>query len=500
MIKPMHMPKPYLALLCSVAFLSALTHAQTPQTPPPDPTERAEAFAVVDAYLDSVQAYHHIPALSAGIVLGDNLAWSKGYGTIDLQHTVPASPQTIYSICSISKLFTSIALMQQVEAGKVQLDAPLTAYLPWATFKPPTSDTGPITLRGLLTHSAGLPRESDSAYWTGPDFPFPTEAQIKSALPNQTALYPAERYFQYSNLGLTLVGETVQAVTNQPYTDYAQAHILTPLNLTDTRTHMPMELYGKQLAVAYSSIKRDGTRDVVAPFNARGITPAAGYTSTVVDLGKFASWNFRLLRTEKPEDLKAKPEVLKPSTLREMQRVQYMDPDWKTTWGLGFEIDRKEDHTYVGHGGSCPGYQTAIHMRPDDETAVIVLSDTAEQVEPFVPHVFELLDKRKGYKFKGTLPAGITLSDYTGHYSNQPWSSEQIILPWAGGLAALVLPSTDPANAIQFLKPKGNDTFRRVRKDGTEAEEIKFNRDASGKVINYVNFSNITTRTAPLTQ
>jgi len=493
MTTPMALSKRLLSFLCITTLLPLSTRAQTMQSAPApaEATEHAEAFAVIDAWLDSVQAYHHLPALSAGVVIGDNLAWSKGYGTIDLRHTVPASPQTIYSICSISKLFTSIALMQQVEAGKVTLDAPLTTYLPWASFKPPTGDTGPVTLRGLLTHSAGLPRESDTAYWTGPDFPFPTEAQIKAALPNQSALYPAERYFQYSNLGLTLVGETVEAVTHQPYIDYAQAHIISPLGLTDTRTHMPMELYGKQLAVAYSSIKRDGTRDVVKPFNARGITPAAGYTSTVIDLGRFASWNFRLLRSDKPD-------VLKPSTLREMQRVQYMDPDWKISWGLGFEIDRRDDHTYVGHGGNCPGYQTAIHMRPDDETAVIVLNDTAEQVEPFVPPVFQLLDKRKGYKFKGSLPANVNLSDYTGHYANMPWSSEEIILPWAGGLATLVLPSADPANSIQFLKPKGNDTFRRVRKDGTEAEEVKFTRDASGNVINYVSFSNVTIRTAPL--
>jgi CubicO group peptidase (beta-lactamase class C family) len=342
------MPKPHLVLLLSLTLLSPLTQAHSQTTPPADPTANPEAFALIDAYLDSVQAYHHLPALSAGIVLGDNLAWSKGYGTIDLNHTVPASPTTIYSICSISKLFTSIALMQQVEASKVQLDAPLTTYLPWATFKPTTGDSVPVTLRGLLTHSAGLPRESDSPYWTGPDFPFPTEAQIQSTLPTQTMLYPSERYFQYSNLGLTLVGETVEAVSHQPYTDYAQANILSPLHLTDTRTHMPLELYGKQLAVAYSATKRDGTRDLVKPFNARGLTPAAGYTSTVVDLAKFASWNFRLLRTESPE-------LLRSSTLREMQRLQYMDPDWKISWGLGFEIERLADHTYIGHGGNCPG-------------------------------------------------------------------------------------------------------------------------------------------------
>ncbi len=250
--------------------------------------------------LDSVQAYRHLPALSAGVVVGDDMIWSKGFGTIDASHTVAATPQTIYSICSISKLFTSISLMQLYEAGKVRLDDPITTYLPWATISP-ASDSGPITVRGVLTHSSGIPRESDFPYWSGPDFPFPTREEIRAKIASQSALYPAERYFQYSNLGLTLVGETVAAVSGQPYEDYAKANVLAPLGLNNTRTFMPMDLYGKSLAVGYGALKRDGTRDLVKPFNTRGVTPAAGYTSTVEDLGKFASWQFRLLRTGQDE-------------------------------------------------------------------------------------------------------------------------------------------------------------------------------------------------------
>ena len=137
---------------------------------------------------------------------------------------------------------------------------------------------------------------------------------------------------------------------------YAKAHVLTPLGLNNTRTFMPMDLYGKQLAVGYGALKRDGTRDLLKSFDARGITPAAGYTSTVEDLGKFASWQFRLLRTGHENTLKA-------PTLREMQRVQFMDPDWKTSWGLGFTVSHRDDHIYVGHGGDCPGYQTTLQMR-----------------------------------------------------------------------------------------------------------------------------------------
>ena len=453
--------------------------------------ERGEAIRVVDAWLDSVQVYRRIPAISAAIVVGDKTEWAKGYGTIDAQHKVPATPNTIYSICSISKLFTSISLMQQYEAGRVRLDEPLTTYLPWATLKSTGEDSVPITLRGALSHSAGLPRESEFPYWSEPDYPFPTREQIRTAIANQSPLYPAERYFQYSNLGLTLVGETVEAVSGEPYAQYARTHVLDPLGLTDTRPFLPMDLYGKRLAIGYDAIQRDGTRNLLKPFDARGITPAAGYTSTVEDLGRFASWQFRLLRT-------GQANVLKASTLREMQRVQFVDPDWKTTWGLGFTILHLGDRTYVGHNGDCPGYQTGLRLRPQDETAVVFMDNASETAGQFLTGVFAILDKRKGYAFKEPAPAkNIDLEAFAGHYSNQPWGAEGVILPWAGGLVYLALPSTDPAADMTFLKPKGGDTFRRVRDDGSEAEEYIFQRDATGKVTSFTHFSNPHPRLQP---
>src|SRR5271165_3502659 len=484
-LRSTRMKRLILSFLCSLAFFAVPASAQAPK----DAAERAEALRIVDTWLDSVQAYQHIPALSAGVVVGDDMLWCKGFGTIDASHTVAATPQTIYSICSISKLFTSISLMQLNEAGKVRLDDPITSYLPWATIKPAT-DSGPITLRGLLTHSSGLPRESDFPYWSGPDFPFPTREEIQAKIATQSALYPAERYFQYSNLGITLVGETVAAVSGKPYEDYAKANVLAPLGLNDTRTFMPMDLYGKRLAVGYGALKRDGTRDLVKPFNTRGVTPAAGYTSTVEDLGKFASWQFRLLRT-------GETNVLKAPTLREMQRVQFMDPNWKTSWGLGFSINHKGDKTYIGHGGSCPGYRTALTMRNADQMSVIVLMNAMESPGEDVEGVYAILDKRKGYEFKDPPPAsGMKLEDFAGHYSEQPWGSELVIVPWAGGLALLSLPDDKPGDDISFLKPKGRDVFRRVRDDGSEAEEITFQRDASGKVISFVHFSNPTRKLA----
>ena len=86
------------------------------------------------------------------------------------------------------------------------------------------------------------------------------------------------------------------------------------------------------------------------------------------------------------------------------------------------------------------------------------------------------------------------LEAFNGHYSEQPWGSEAVITPWAGGLALLPLPSDKPADAVAFLKPKGGDVFCRVRDDGSEAEEFRFQRDATGKVTSFMHFSNPTVR------
>jgi hypothetical protein len=402
----------FVVALCFAASSSAQT---IPSTDKNDAVASPEALRLVDVWLDSVQAYNKIPALSAAVVQGDKVVWSKGYGTLDAAHKIPATSQTIYSICSISKLFTSIALMQQWEAGRVRLDEPLTTYLPWATLKPLDQDGMPITLRAMLTQSAGLPRESDFPYWSGPDYPFPTHDELKAKLAEQTPLWPASRWYQYSNLGLTLVGET-----------------------------------------------------------------------------RFAIWQFRLLRSEQQE-------VLKASTLREMQRVQFTDTDWKTTRGLGFAVARDSDQTYVGHGGDCPGYHSTLSLRPATETAITAMLTGAEHPGVYAAAMFQLLDKRKAFAFKTPDAAkGVNLEDFAGRYSAQPWSAEAIIVPWAEGLAVLSLPSVNPARELTILKAKGGDVFRRVRDDGSEADEVRFERDKSGNVVRYIQFSNAQSRVGPL--
>ncbi len=488
-------PRLLVACFASVALVAQPLAAQEAAgRPVVSNPAHPEALRLVDIWLDSVQVYGRLPALSSAIVQGDRIVWSKGYGGIDAARRTPATAQTLYSICSISKLFTSVAIMQQWETGKVSLDVPLTTYLPWATLKrsPSIGDSTPVTLRGVLSHSSGLPQEADIPYWSPPDYPFPTQAQLRASLSDLSPVGPAGRQYHYSNLGLALVGETVAAVAREPYADYVQTRILDPLGLKDTHPFLPMNLYGTRLAVGWGALDRGGNRALLQPFDARALTPAAGYASTVEDLGRFAAWQFRLLRSETPE-------VLKVSTLRELHRVQYISQDRKIARGLGFEVTRSGDHTYVGTTGNCPGYNSNLSLRPETETAIATALTGSELATGYNEAIFALLDKRNGFGFRGpAIDPGAGLEAYAGRYTAQPYAAEAIIVPWAGGLALLQLPSQNPASSLMLLRPMGRDRFRIIREDGSEADEVRFERNAAGQIIRYIYYSNPNERTGPV--
>ena len=445
-----------------------------------DPVALAEATTAIETWVEAQRLFRDIPALSAAIVRGQDTVWAKGFGHTDRARTMPATPDTIYSICSISKLFTSIAAMQQWEAGRLRLDEPVATYLPWATLAPDDRDSVPITLRNMMSHSAGLPRESDFAYWSGPDYAFPSREQVRETIGRQAPLYAASREYQYSNLGLTLVGEAVAAVSGQDYGDYVRANVIAPLGLANTRAGFPHDLYGGQMAVGWGSRGRDGQRPAMPEFDTGGILPAAGFTSTANDLARFAAWHFRLLGSERHE-------LLNASTLREMTRVQFLGPDWGRSYGLGYAVQRDGGRTIVGHGGSCPGYETYLMMELKSETAVAVLMNAHDDPYGFARAIGAVVGARADANAFPAAPGNLT--DYAGLYDQQPWSPEVAIMPWAGGLAVLET-STPNLGDMTRLRHVEGDTFRVILPDGAERETVSFARDADGRVTHIEWFSN----------
>lgn len=475
---------PYSLLLIIVLLITTLpVHAESLKDNP----GVSSALHLLELWMDAQCAYENIPGISMAVVHDQEVVWKKGFGYTDLQKKTPAAPNTIYSICSISKLFTSIGIMQLRDRGKLNLRDAVNTHLPWFSIKQTYPDSPPVTVRGLLTHSSGLPRESDFPYWSGPDFPFPTREAVKNQLPNQKTLYPADMYFQYSNLGISLAGEIVARVSGMSYESYVKTNILDPLDLMDTRPELPEEHRGGRLGTGYGSPSREGVRSKLPFFQAKGIAPAAGYSSTVEDLAKFAAWQFRLLE-------KGGAEVLNANTLREMQRVHWLDPDWETSWGLGFRVYKKKDKTFVGHQGSCPGYRSAFVLQPDSKIAVIFMSNAnGVDAGKFAHKAFEILSKpiAKALKSPGKAkPADPSFQKYTGTYTQQPWGGETAVFNWKGGLAMVTFPTGNPLKGIRKLKHIEDHTFRRIRDNDELGEEIVFTVDKDGKVINYRRHSN----------
>ena len=457
-----------------------------------------EAIQLIEVWLDAQKDYEKLPAIIASVTEDQNKIWSGAFGFANPDDKIKADVLTLCSICSISKLFTSVAVMKLYDEGKLRLDDRIEDLLPWYDLEQQFEDSAPITIRSILTHSSGLPRESNFSYWTGPDFAFPETEEIREELSEQETLYPSSTYFQYSNLGLTLLGEVVEEVSGIAYEEYVRQNILDPLGLDNTYTYLPEDKYGDELAVGYGPLKRDGSRDKLQLFDAGGVQAAAGFSSNVEDLGKFGAWQLRLRDTSAVE-------ILKPSTLKMMQRVHWTDPDWKTTWGLGFAVSKGPDGTtWVSHGGSCPGYRSVLLINPESKrTYAVLINANGTNPGKYATGIHAILNKIKTetgeneIENKEQTATEVNLDDFVGYYDSSPWTSEVYIGSWGNKLVMMRLPTSSPAEAMSFYEHIEGDTFRRIREDKELGETLKFERGESGEISRYKSHGNYSNKLKP---
>jgi len=453
-------------LLLLLAFLPVFLFAQN------NDKNYTEAYTLIDTWLSTQQKFDQLPGISAAVVEDQKILWSGAYGFAN--EGVETETSTLCSICSISKLFTAVAVMQLYDQGKVRLDDTIDKFLPNYNIAQQFPDSGPVTLRSLLSHSSGLPRESAYPYWTG-DFYFPTRAEIEGRFQTQQTLYPASTYYQYSNLALTLLGEIVEEVSGMDYGSYIIQNILDPLGLNNTHPEMPKNLFGNQLAVGQTALQSDGNRLKLPLYQSQGVAPAMGFASNVLDLAKFAQWQFRLRDTTITE-------ILKPATLKLMQQVHFTDPGWKVTRGLGFGVWKGPNGTtWVGHGGSCPGYRSTLQLDLKNKMAyTAMINASGTNPGKYTRGIYQILNK-----VEKTKEDAKDLSDYIGSYSNNPWWYGTYFGSWNGRLVSLSLPADQPGSDMTFFKHIEGDVFRRVRDDNELGEELEFIRDVDGKVVKY---------------
>ena len=222
---------------------------------------------------------------------------------------------------------------------------------------------------------------------------------------------------------------------------------------------------------------RSGIRAPLEPFDTGALTPAAGLTSSVNDLGKFASWQFRLL-----ED--GGEEVLNVHTLREMYRIHWVDPDRKASYGIGFRVKQLAGVTTVGHSGDCPGYISDLSMIPEQRLASIVLMNAGDAPAGRVSR--SVLKVMSAALKVATTPSEEAMPDFSMYEGNyhalySGYGGEQAIRQWGDQLVSIIMPSDDLADAMTRLEPDGGHKFLSVKKNEELQDSWVFEMGDDGK-------------------
>src|SRR3984893_11628027 len=300
-----------------------------------------------------------LPALSIAIIDDQQIVWAESFGMADPKSKTPATADTVYRIGSVSKLFTDIAIMQLVERGELNLDAPVTDYL--HDFHPKNPFGTPITLRQLMSHRSGLLREPPVGNYF--ETSQPTLAATVQSLNDTELVFAPNTHAKYSNAAIAVVGYLLEARSHEPFAKYLKSSVLDPMGLRHS-SFEPNPAIITNLAKAemwtYDGLKFE------APTFQLGMAPAGSMYSTVHDLRHFVSV---LLAQGKTSD----GAILKPATLEQMWSPQFPNPGGRV-FGLGFMVRSLDGHRLVGHGGAIYGFATTVDLLPEDKVGVVLVA------------------------------------------------------------------------------------------------------------------------------
>lgn len=343
------------------ATLASLALAWVACVSPNTAPARVEGFgpivAALSEYVEAEMQDKRIPGISIALVDGDEIVWAQGFGVAVPESGAPAAADTVYRVGSVSKLFTDIAVMQLVERGTVDLDAPVQTYLP--EFAPGNPFGGAITLRQLMSHRSGLVREPPVGHYFDPTQP--SLAQTVASLNETELVYAPESRAKYSNAGIAVVGYVLERLSGEPFAATVQRAVLEPMGL-GASAFVPTPEVEQKLAQGLMW-SYDG-REFVAPTFELGMAPAGSLYSSVLDLGRFLTLLFE-----------GGGPVLAPATLQEMLTPQFAAAGARTGFGLGFAIGELAGHTSYGHGGAIYGFATQLQFLADEELGVVVCAN-----------------------------------------------------------------------------------------------------------------------------
>jgi CubicO group peptidase (beta-lactamase class C family) len=461
--------------LATITLLAAHPFAQgSAAKDPANDVDVLGAERLFAAWAEGQLRFRGYPGMAVGVVSDQRLVWARGFGLANVAGKVPMTPQTKFRMASHSKLFTATAIMQLREQGKLQLDDAVSKHLPWFAVKSTRPDDPPITIEELLTHSSGLPREA-ADHWT--TFEFPTREELKALMPKRQAAFPPETRWKYSNLAYTLAGLIVEQASGETWGDYVTRHIYEPLGMLNSSVDKDVP----GLATGYGRRMPDGSRSTMPFIDARGMAAATGITSTVEDMARFVSAQFR-------KGSAGGDRILSTASLREMHRVRMLENNWTRGNGIGFSVTRNRDDVYVGHGGSYPGYITHTLIDLNARVGVIVLTNAQDGDASGIATVLMNTVGEAVAKAAGAASEKVkwnpAWSRFAGLYRGRGGDSHVVELNEKLVIINPDAPNLD--NPIE-LEPLGDGTFRFVAPvgGGPVGEVVRFVEE-NGQVIRMI--------------
>jgi CubicO group peptidase (beta-lactamase class C family)/D-alanyl-D-alanine dipeptidase len=320
----------------------------------------AELAKALSTFLEQEIEQKKIPAISIALVDDQTIVWARGFGVAKLKEKTPATAETVYRVGSVSKLFTDIGIMQLVEQGILDLDAPVTRYLP--DFKPTNPFNKPITLRQMMAHRSGLVREPPIGHYF--DAGNVTLEETVKSLNDTELVYAPETHTKYSNAAIATVGLVVEKTRKEPFPAYLKRAVLDPLGLKKSSFEATP---GATKELADAIMWTYHGREFAAPTFQLGMAPAGSMYSTVIDLGRFMSVLFAGGKGPGGQ-------VLKRETIDKMWSPQFAKEGEKYGFGIGFMLGDLEGKRRVGHSGAMYGFATELAALPDEKLAVAVVA------------------------------------------------------------------------------------------------------------------------------
>jgi CubicO group peptidase (beta-lactamase class C family) len=416
--------------------------------------------AELERLLATAQAGQRLPSVSACVFRDGEVIWQRTLGLADVLAGAPATPEHAYRIGSITKTFTAVAVMQLVDAGRLELDAPLRSYLPEAPAGP--------TIRMALSHTAGVQRETPGTTWE--TMQAPTREELLSSLADTELVVRPGEHWHYSNLVFALLGEIVARAGGATYAEVLRGRILDPLGLARTR----LTPEGPRATPYFVEPYSDGVRIEPDP-EVTELTGAAGWLwSTAADL---ARWGMFLADGDDA--------VLGRTRLDQMARVAAMvdQERWNIGWGLGLELYRRENRVFAGHGGAMPGFLAGLVVQRAERTGAVVLTNTGAQAAPatlaldLAEAALDAIPRTPPPWVPGDgAPPG--LEPLLGRW----WTEgDEVVLACRGGRFQAELVGGPEGRNVSFLEPDGDDRWR-VAEGRERGELLLAVRDAGGTV------------------